>query len=175
MARGFVPYSIEIGQDFPSFVDEISRVLAEGYLELLAENLIQGAGTNNGPIGIATAVEAGSAVSGLVVTTASTFPVTDVYRMWDALPKRARRQASWLSSQDTQNKFRQFGAATAGTADANFTVDLQQGSVQRLFGREYVVDDYMDDLPASGTTARTFLIAENFGRFVIAPEGRDVR
>jgi len=36
---------------------------------------------------------------------------------------------------------------------ANFTVDLQQGAVQRLFGREYVVDDYTDDLPFSGTAA----------------------
>jgi HK97 family phage major capsid protein len=168
MAHGFVPYSIEVGSDYPNFVEEISRVLAEGYLELLAENLIQGAGTNNGPIGIATALEANTAVTALVVTTASAFPVADVYRIWDALPKRARRQASWLSSQDTQNKVRQFGAATAGSADANFTVDLQQDSVQRLFGREYVVDDYMDDLPASGTAARTVLIVGNFQRFVIA-------
>jgi len=154
MARGFIPYSIEVGQDYPRFVEEITRVLAEGYLELLALELIQGNNTNNGPIGIATALEANTAVTQLVVTTASTFPVADVYRIWDALPKRARRRATWLSSQDTQNKVRQFGASTGGAADANFTVDLQADAVQRLFGREYVVDDYMDDLPTSGTAAR---------------------
>jgi len=167
MARGWVEYTIELGQDYPAFVSELQTVLLEGYNELLAENLIQGAGTNNGPTGIATALEANTNVQ-VILTTASTFPVTDVYKMWDALPKRARRQSTWLSSQNTQNLVRQFGAATAGTADANFTVDLQQGMIQRLFGREYVVDDFMDDKPAAGTTAASFLIAGRFDRFLIA-------
>jgi HK97 family phage major capsid protein len=167
MARGFIPYSIELGQDYPRFADEMGTLLAEGYNELLANNLIQGAGTNNGPIGIATALEANTNVQ-LILTTASTFPVTDVYRVWKALPKRARRRATWLSSQDTQNKVRQFGAASAGTADPNFTVDLQAGQIQALFGREYVVDDYMDDLPASGTAAATFAIVGDFSRFLVA-------
>ncbi|HEY3259783.1 MAG TPA: hypothetical protein VGJ95_05850, partial [Pseudonocardiaceae bacterium] len=35
MARGFIPYSIEIGEDWPGFQAEMARLLAEGYDELL--------------------------------------------------------------------------------------------------------------------------------------------
>src|SRR6266487_4103920 len=35
MARGFIPFSIEVDQDYPSFASEMSRLLAEGYDELL--------------------------------------------------------------------------------------------------------------------------------------------
>ena len=36
-ARGFIPYSIEVGMDYPSFADEMSTLLAEGYDELLLD------------------------------------------------------------------------------------------------------------------------------------------
>src|SRR5262249_2776614 len=37
MARGFIPYSIEVGQDWPGFQTEMARLLAAGYDELVAQ------------------------------------------------------------------------------------------------------------------------------------------
>jgi hypothetical protein len=42
-ARGWIPWSIEIGQDYPGFADEIAQLLAAGYHELLAQKLTVGA------------------------------------------------------------------------------------------------------------------------------------
>ena len=36
MARGFIPYSIEVGQDYPGFASEMSQLLAEGYDESMS-------------------------------------------------------------------------------------------------------------------------------------------
>src|ERR1019366_5988810 len=36
MARGFIPYSIEVGQDYPGFADEMAMLLGQGFVDLLA-------------------------------------------------------------------------------------------------------------------------------------------
>jgi HK97 family phage major capsid protein len=60
MARGFVPFSIEVEQDYANFQAEMARLLAEGYNELLAEKLVRGSGTGE-PNGYLTgAVAAGT-------------------------------------------------------------------------------------------------------------------
>ena len=48
-------YSIEVGQDYPGFAAEMSRLLAEGYSELLVESFTTGTGTGQ-PTGIVTAL-----------------------------------------------------------------------------------------------------------------------
>lgn len=45
-AQGFIPYSIEVGMDYPNFAAEMSTLLDEGYRELLAEKLTTGSGSN---------------------------------------------------------------------------------------------------------------------------------
>lgn len=46
MARGFIPFSIEIEQDYPGFASQMATLLSEGYVDLLAEKLAVGTGTN---------------------------------------------------------------------------------------------------------------------------------
>ena len=61
MARGFIPFSIEVGQDYPSFAEEMSRLLAAGYDELLVDKFTRGTGTDE-PQGILTALSANTNV-----------------------------------------------------------------------------------------------------------------
>jgi HK97 family phage major capsid protein len=57
MARGFIPYSIEVGMDYPGFASEMSTLLAQGYDELLVQKFTNGSGTGE-PKGILTAISA---------------------------------------------------------------------------------------------------------------------
>lgn len=146
-ADGFVPFSVEVGADWPSFAADMSVMLTEGYRELLVEALTTGTNGSNQPDGLISSLDALTSPANLVVTTAGTLGTADLYDMFDALPVRFRHQAatSWISSTDVQNTIRQLG-----TSDPNFSVDITAGSVPSFFGQKYVVNDYMQDMP-SGT------------------------
>ena len=44
-ARGFIPYSIELGMDYPGFADEMSMLLGQGFLDLVARATMVGSGS----------------------------------------------------------------------------------------------------------------------------------
>lgn len=160
-ARGFVPYSIEVEMDYPRFADEMTGLLTVGYRDLAAEKLTVGSGSGE-PTGIVTALDANTTVE-VTPTTDGAFGAVDVYKIWDALPRRFRRRASWMSSVDVQNEIRQFGT----TLGSNFTVGLLQEKIEKLFNKRYVVNDEMADF--TGTTgAANLLIVGSFENFLIA-------
>lgn len=160
-AQGFVPFSIEVGQDYPGFDVEIGRLLAEGYSELVVEKFTTGSGTGE-PTGIVTALDANTNVE-VTPTTDGAFGAVDVYKLWDALPSRSKPGASWMSSTDVQNEIRQFGTDTGHT----FSVNLVQEEITRLFGKRYYLNDFMADF--TGTTgAANLLIVGDFRNFLIA-------
>ena len=163
MARGFIPYSIEVGMDYPGFAEQMSILLTEGYLELVAEKLTTGTGSGQ-PTGIVVALDANTNVEG-TPTTDGAFGAVDLYKLWDALPIKYRRRASvaWMSSTDVQNEARNFGA----TMGSNFTVSLTEDSIPRLFGRPYHVNDFMDDFTAT-TGAANLLIVGDWSNFLVA-------
>ncbi len=161
MARGFIPYSIEVGMDYPGFAEQMGVLLTEGYLELLAEKLTTGSGSGE-PFGIVTALDANTNVE-VTPTTDGAFGAVDLYKLWDALPIKYRRNAAWISSTDVQNEARNFGT----TLGSNFTVDLTQESIPRLFGSPYYVNDFMADF--TGTTgAANLLIVGDWKNFLVA-------
>lgn len=163
-AQGFIPYSIEVGMDYPNFAAEMSTLLDEGYRELLAQKLTVGTGTGE-PWGIVNALDANTNVE-VVVTTDGAFGAVDVYKLWDALPiKYRRKNPTWMSSTDVMNEVRQFGSTGAG--GSNFSVNLTQESVPRLFGKQYYENDFMDDF--TGTTgAANLLIVGDFSNYLVA-------
>lgn len=158
-ARGFIPYSIEIGQDYPGFAEEMRRLLDQGYVDLVAKQSM----TGTTPVGIFTAIDA-TAGSEVSVTTDGALGAVDILKVWAALPERYRSRATWVMHTSVENEIRKFAADSDG---AYYTVNLAAGGVGTLMGRPIVVSDYA---PAfTGTTgAANILVVGDFSNFVVA-------
>lgn len=162
-ADGFIPFSIEVGMDWPGFAERMAELLESGYDELLAEKLTTGTSGSNEPNGLVSSVDATTAAR-IEVTTAGTIGAPDVYDLWAALPQRHRRSMStaFMSSTDVQNAVRQLG-----TTDPNFSVNITESAIPRLFGREYPMNDYMSALVA-GTGTQPLLLLGDFRGYLVA-------
>jgi HK97 family phage major capsid protein len=157
-AAGFIPYSLEVGMDYPGFAEEMRRLLDSGYVDLVAKQTM----TGTTPIGIFTAIDA-TAASEVVVTTDGAFGAVDLLKVWGALPERYRSRATWVMSTDVENEIRSFGVDN----DAFYTVNLAAGGTGTLFGRPVVLSDYAPSF--TGTTgAANILVVGDFSNYVIA-------
>jgi HK97 family phage major capsid protein len=154
-ARGFIPYSIEVGQDYPGFAEEMRRLLDEGYVNLVASQSM----TGTTPVGIFTALDVE-----VVVTTDGLFGAVDLLNVWKSLPERYKANATWIMSTDVENEIRTFSSTNSG---AYYTVNISQGGVGTLFGRPVVTTDYAPEF--TGTTgAANILVVGDFSNFVVA-------
>lgn len=161
-ARGFIPYSIEVGSDYPAFAAEMRRLLDQGYIDLVASQTITGSGSSS-PTGIFTALDANTNVE-VVVGTDGAFSAPDVLKVWKSLPERYRANATWVMNTDVENEIRAFAD---GSAQAYYTVDLSQGGIGTLFGRPIRTTDYAPEF--TGTTgAANILVVGDFSNFVVA-------
>jgi HK97 family phage major capsid protein len=115
MARAYVPFSIEVGMDYPGFAAEVAKAIADSKDVLEATAFATGTspqGIITGATGVVTASTRGSITS------------TDVYAVEAALPPRFLQRASWVASRIALQKFRQFD--TAGGAQL-WIQNLQYG------------------------------------------------
>jgi HK97 family phage major capsid protein len=165
---GYIPYSIEVGMDYPGFAMEMEGLLSSGYAELLVQKLSVGAGDgSNEPFGIITALDANTNVE-VATTTAGTIGAADINGLWAALPIRYRNPAlagrvAWMSHTGVNGDIQQLGQ-DAGSA---FTVNFTAEGVTQLKGRAMYENDYFADLPA-GTTAANLLVVGDWRNFVVA-------
>lgn len=164
MARGFIPYSIEVGQDYPGFADEMSTLLSSGYDELLVQKFTLGSGTNE-PTGIVTALVADTTTQ-VHVTTNGAIGANEPYNAWKALPQRYRRNANWMMSVGINNAIRQLGTANVYHA---YTENLPAEWADVLFGKAVYENAYMSDL--TGTTGASLAVVGDFQNYLIARRG----
>ena len=157
-ARGFVPFSIEIAQDYPGFASEVSVLLAEGYDELEAQKFAVGSGSGE-PTGIVTALDANTNVE-VATTTSGVLGAPDITKVWKALPDRAKSNATWVMGAGTASDIAAFGDAY-GTRTTDLT-----GQLERLRNRPVEAATYIPDF-AGGTNAANILVVGDFRRFVI--------
>jgi HK97 family phage major capsid protein len=169
MARGLIPYTIEVGQDYPGFAAEMSRLLADGYDELLVDKFTRGTGTGE-PQGILTVLSATAGARVGVTTSGATQPFgpKDPYNVWKALPQRFRRKASWLMSVDVNNNIRQIASANVFHA---FTESLPAEWADMLFGKQTYESPYMPDTTTSTSANSGLAIVGDFQNYVIARRG----
>ena len=161
-ARGFIPYSIEIGEDWPGFQAEMARLLSAGYDELLIDKFSRGSGSGE-PRGILTALDANTNVE-VVSTTDGAFGQEDIYKVWKSLPQKYRRKAGWMMSVDINNRIRQFGASNVYHAA---TVALPAGAAEVLFNKPVYESPYFPDF--TGTTgAENRLVVGDWSNYVVA-------
>ncbi len=162
MARGFIPYSIEIGEDWPGFQAEMGRLLGEGYDELLIDKFSRGSGSGE-PRGILTALDANTNVE-VVSTTDGAFGNEDIYKVWKSLPQKYRRRAAWMMSVDINNRIRQFGTANNFHAT---TVQLPDEWADLVMRKPVYESPYFPDF--TGTTgAENRLVVGDWRNYVVA-------
>jgi HK97 family phage major capsid protein len=116
----FVPYSIEIGQDWGSLQMEMARLIQRAKDNEEATSFSTGNGVAPNPQGVlsgATTVVTG-ATSGVLA-------VGDVYATYNALPPGFKPEAQWVANEALWNRIRQFD--TAGGASI-FIENLQLGT-----------------------------------------------
>lgn len=160
-AQGFIPYSIEVGQDYPGFAAEMARLLAEGYDELQASAFATGSGSSQ-PYGILTALDANTNVE-LAVTTDGSFGGVDVNAAWGALPDRWKQNATWVMNHDVGNEVATFGNSN----NLSFvTVDLT-GVLQTIRNRPVEYSSYFPTFTGT-TAARNILVVGDFRNYLIA-------
>jgi HK97 family phage major capsid protein len=163
MARGFIPYSIEVGEDWPGFNAEMARILSAGYDDLLLRAFTTGSGVAPNPMGLLTSLDA-TPTSEVVVTTDGAFGQEDVYKVWAALPAKYHRNASWMMSGGVNNRIRQMGQANMYHA---YTVNLAAGAADVLMGSQIFENPYFPDY--TGTTgAANLVVVGDFSNMVIA-------
>jgi len=104
-ARAFVPFSIEIGMDWPSFASEMGGLLADAKDELEATKFTLGNGTNE-PFGVitgATTVFTAAATNAIVIA--------DIYNWSASLGPRFRPRGVFVMNAGIANRIRQFDTA----------------------------------------------------------------
>ncbi len=166
MARGFIPFSIEVGQDYPGFADQMSTLLAAGYDELLVDKFTRGSGSGE-PQGILTALSANTNVR-VVVGSAPTIGTGDPYKVWAALPQKYRRGSSWLMDISVNNAIRQLGTSTQFHA---FTGTLREEWLDILFRKAVYESPYMPGTTTTTAATSGYAIVGNFNNYLIARRG----
>jgi HK97 family phage major capsid protein len=105
----FVPFSIEIGQDWGSFASEMAKMFQDGKDIIEATKFALGSGTNE-PFGVIT-----GATTVFTASNTNSLVVADIYGVHGALGPRFRRGAVWTMNNATADRIRQLD--TAGGAN----------------------------------------------------------
>jgi HK97 family phage major capsid protein len=163
-ADSFLPYTIEIGQDYPGFEEELAMVLSQGYLDLMASQSMTGSGSSQ-PYGIFTRLQNTTTNPvHYVVKTLGALGAVDARGAWAQLPERFRPNATWVMNVAVENQIRSW--ASGGLALSDFTINMLPGGVSELIGRPIVKSDYAPS-PTNTTAAESFLVVGDFSHFVI--------
>lgn len=105
----FIPFSIEIGQDWGSFASEMAKMFQDGKDIIEATKFAVGSGTNE-PFGVIT-----GATTVFTASNTNSLVVADIYGVHNALGPRFRRGAVWTMNNATADRIRQLD--TAGGAN----------------------------------------------------------
>jgi HK97 family phage major capsid protein len=104
-AQAFVPFSIEVQQDWSVIEAEMAKEIQDAKDDLEATKFTLGSGSDE-PFGLI--VGATTTVS---TTTTGAFVIADLYKMEEALPPRFRPRADIVGNRAIFNKVRQFDTA----------------------------------------------------------------
>lgn len=161
LAQGFVPFSYASQGSISGVTQIVSDVLMGGWNDLVGAALTTGSGSSQ-PTGI---VQALIGTASEINAAGEAIAVADTYSLWDALPARHRRGATWMANIAIINDLRQLSDA----ANFNLLVDLQAGSPPRLFGNPLVENQDMDGAINAAATANNYsLLVGDFRHFVVA-------
>jgi HK97 family phage major capsid protein len=153
-AQYFVPFSIELDQDWNQLRTEVGRLVQNAKDNLEATKYLSGTGVVE-PQGLHNGATA-------IVTSSATANITlaDVYATSDATPPRFQSVGRFVSHRTIQSKIRQLDTAGGG----GFWANLQDGYRSEMNG--YPIDQY-SAMPAVLTTGSTVLTFGDFAHYLI--------
>lgn len=162
-ADGFVPYTLEVGDDYPGFQEEMAMIMQQGYKNLHATKTVLGTGSSQ-PTGIFTRMENTTTnPAHIVVTTVGVLGSVDIRAAWQNLPERFRPNATWLMNVEVEQLISALGN---NLALADFTENLTDDTISRLRGRPVRLTDYAPQF--TNTTATQYaLVVGDFSHFLI--------
>jgi HK97 family phage major capsid protein len=106
-AQAFIPFSIELGEDWAGLQAAMAMELSDAKDDLEATKFAVGAGHGSTePKGIITGATATTTAGG-----SAAFAIADLYKVFEALPPRFRPRAQWVGNLFTWDKVRQFDTA----------------------------------------------------------------
>ena len=154
---GFIPFSVELGQDWGSLQAEMGRLLADAKDVEEADSFTNGDGSGSNAGGVIGTLDPSSVVQ---TVGAGSFAVGDVYALVEALPPRYQPRANVLSALSVANVMRRMvgGGSTTEMPVVNETLD-------RLLGRPLSQNSAMD--PSTSVGSNVLLIGD-FSNFLIA-------
>jgi HK97 family phage major capsid protein len=161
----FVPFSIEISQDWAALRGELTRMVADAKDRLEATTFVSGSGTNGVPQGVLTGLTGAQSVA---TAGANAFAEADLYAVSEALPERFQDNAQFLAHRAIYNKVRQFDDA-GGSA---LWVQLADGQPPQLIGYPARRTSAMDSTVTEGDEIlligdfRHYLIVDRIGMSV---------
>lgn len=156
--QGFVPFSIEIEQDWATMRSEMTMMLADAKETEEATSFITGDGTGNNPGGVPGSLDYATCQ----VDGGGSFTSADLYAVEEDLAPRWRARASWMANRSIYNRVRQLGSASDG---GDLWVRLGQGLPPELIGYPAYEASTMTTTTA-GTNDR-LLVFGDFSQFLI--------
>ena len=155
--HGFIPFSIEVDQDWTQMRSEMARLLADAKDIEEAASFVTGDGTTaQQPGGIPGSLTA----AGSLEYVGAAWTDEDVYDLESDLAPRFRARASFLANKAIYNTIRQFADADGH----DLWERIGAGTPARLLGYPaYEASDMADD----GTDGNKFLVFGDFGQFLI--------
>lgn len=166
-AQAFIPFSIEIGQDWGSFASEMGRLFADAKDNLENSKFHAGLGHgSNEPQGL---IAAGGATAAISSATTAVFAIADLYSLEAALSPRFRASAQFVGNKAAYQKIRQFD--TSG--GAGLWVQLPAAEPGVLLG--YPAHEWSAYSSAVTTSGATLMTFGDFSKFLIVDKiGMDV-
>lgn len=155
-AQAFVPFSIEIGEDWQGFATEIATMMADAKDRLESSRFLTGAGhSSNVPEGLHV-----GATATISTATTAVFAIADLYSLYEAVSPRWRSRGTFVANARYLDKIRQFD--TAG--GAGLWVQLQNGFPAQVLGRG--IREWSDF--TSGATSNAWIMTfGDFSQFAI--------
>jgi HK97 family phage major capsid protein/HK97 family phage prohead protease len=159
--QAFVPFSVEVEQDWNGLMAEIAMMLADAKDVEEASTFLTGAGTGSIPQGVLTGTS-GTAQQVLTAGTATSVAPGDVYALENAMPPRFRARASLLASKGGYNAIRaSFGQLASAAGDV--WVRPSAGTAPELLGYPAYENSNMSGL----STGATLMLMGDFKQFII--------
>lgn len=153
MARGFLPFSIQIGGDYPNFTKDVAMLMGDAKVNLENTKFVLGSGTDE-PVGIVTALT-GTAFE-IASAVADTLALADIYKLDEELPERFWDNAQWMAHKKIYSALRQAGGANLD----DFWTDLGKGQPKELLGHAVNNSSAMDGVINAGADNRVAILGD---------------